>query len=165
MSVDPANVRTAIVLQGGGALGAYEFGVLKALYDQRPEFKPAAVAGISIGAITAAVLGGARAEPIAALERLWRDKLTVWPSVPGFPGMTIPFVPREIEQCWAAFGNPGMYAWNPQLLMAPWAATSFYHTGPLRQTLAELADPDKLNHGGVRVIVGAMDVETALIRS
>lgn len=164
MSTDPANVRTAIVLQGGGALGAYEFGVLKALYDQRPGFKPAAVAGISIGAITAAVLGGARGEPIAALEALWRDKLTVHPSVPGLPGMTIPFMPREIEKCLAAFGNPGMYGLNPQLLMAPWATTSIYHTGPLRQTLAELADLDKLNHGGIRVIVGAMDVETALIR-
>ena len=163
-STDPANVRTAIVLQGGGALGAYELGVLKALYDQRPGFKPAAVAGISIGAITAAVLGGARGEPIAALETLWRDKLTVLPSVPGFPGMTVPFMPREIEKCLAAFGNPGMYGLNPQLLMAPWATTSIYHTWPLRQTLAELADLDKLNHGGIRVIVGAMDVETALIR-
>ena len=42
------NVQTAIVLQGGGALGAYEYGVLKALYDSRPGFRPVAVAGISI---------------------------------------------------------------------------------------------------------------------
>src|SRR6476659_10606129 len=77
MPTDPANIRTAIVLQGGGALGAYELGVLKAIYDQRPGFKPAAVAGISIGAVTAAVLGGARGEPIPTLEPLWRDKLTV----------------------------------------------------------------------------------------
>ncbi|MGH3784840.1 MAG: patatin-like phospholipase family protein [Pseudonocardiaceae bacterium] len=114
MSTDPANVRTAIVLQGGGALGAYEFGVLKALYEQRPGFKPAAVAGISIGAVTAAVLGGARGEPIAALETLWRDKLTVLPQVPGFPGMTIPFLPRAVEQSLAAFGNSGVYGLNPQ---------------------------------------------------
>jgi NTE family protein len=86
MPTDPANIRTAIVLQGGGALGAYELGVLKAIYDQRPGFKPAAVAGISIGAVTAAVLGGARGEPIPTLETLWRDKLTVLPWVPGFPG-------------------------------------------------------------------------------
>ena len=45
------NLRTAIVLQGGGALGAYEFGVLKALYEKRAGFKPAVVTGISIGAI------------------------------------------------------------------------------------------------------------------
>ena len=47
---------TAIVLQGGGALGAYELGVLKALYEERPGFKPAVITGVSIGAITAAVL-------------------------------------------------------------------------------------------------------------
>ena len=51
--------RTAIVLQGGGALGAYEYGVLKALYETRPYFSPTIVTGISIGAINAAVLVGA----------------------------------------------------------------------------------------------------------
>ncbi|MGH3513904.1 MAG: patatin-like phospholipase family protein [Pseudonocardiaceae bacterium] len=69
MPTDPANIRTAIVLQGGGALGAYEFGVRKAIYDQRPGFEPAAVAGISIGAVTAAVFGGARASPSLRLRR------------------------------------------------------------------------------------------------
>jgi predicted acylesterase/phospholipase RssA len=82
MPTGPADVRTAIVLQGGGALGAYELGVLKAIYDQRPGFTPAAVAGISIGAVTSTVLGGARGEPIATLETLWRDKLTVLPRYP-----------------------------------------------------------------------------------
>jgi predicted acylesterase/phospholipase RssA len=85
MPTDPANIRTTIVLQGRAALGAYELGVLKAIYDQRPGFKPAAVADISIGAVTAAVLGGARGQPIAALETLWRDKLTVLPQMPSFP--------------------------------------------------------------------------------
>ena len=71
------DVRTGIVLQGGGALGAYEFGVLKALYEQRPGFKPTVVTGTSIGAITAAVLVGAKGDPIEALDRLWREKLPV----------------------------------------------------------------------------------------
>ncbi|MGH3870734.1 MAG: patatin-like phospholipase family protein [Pseudonocardiaceae bacterium] len=164
MPTDPADVRTAIVLQGGGALGAYELGVLKAVYDQRPGFMPAAVAGISIGAVTAAVLGGARGEPIATLETLWRDKLTVLPRVPGLPAVTIPFLPRQVERSLAMLGNPGMYQLNPALLMAPWATTSIYETGPLRQTLAELADLDKLNRGDIRVIVGAMEIGTAQIR-
>src|SRR4051812_49476886 len=76
------DVRTAIVLQGGGALGAYEYGVLRALYEERPGFTPVAVAGISIGAITAAVLGGARTDPMSALDRLWRGKLTPTPPPP-----------------------------------------------------------------------------------
>jgi len=48
--------------------------------------------------------------------------------------------------------------------MAPWSCTSIYETGPLRQTLAELADVNTLNYGGIRVIVGAIDIQTALIR-
>ena len=75
-------VETAIVLQGGGALGAYEYGVLKALYDQRPGFTPIAVTGISIGAITAAVLGGAKDDPMAALKELWHHRLPVAPRLP-----------------------------------------------------------------------------------
>src|SRR6478672_13327408 len=77
MAVENRNVHTAVVLQGGGALGAYEYGVLRALYEQRPGFRPVAVAGVSIGAITAAVLGGTRTDPISALDALWRAKLTV----------------------------------------------------------------------------------------
>jgi len=161
--IDRSDYRTAIVLQGGGALGAYELGVLKAIYDRRPGFKPAVVAGISIGAVTAAVLAGARNDPIETLERLWRDKLTVEPDVPGVPGLRIPFLPRAVEQSLAAFGNPGMYRFNPEMLLAPWAATSIYDTGPLRQTLVELVDLDKLNNGGIGVLVGAINVETALI--
>ena len=69
MTTAGEDVQTAIVLQGGGALGAYEYGVLRALYEQRPGFRPVAVAGISIGAITAAVLGGPRTDPIARARR------------------------------------------------------------------------------------------------
>lgn len=163
MATDHSNYRTAIVLQGGGALGAYELGVLKAIYDQRPGFQPSAVAGISIGAITAAVLGGARGEPIATLETLWRDKLTVLPLVPGLGRLAVPFLPRDVEQGLAVLGNPGMYRLNPELVLGPWATTSIYETGPLRRTLAELADLDKINRGAIRVIVGAMDIETAMI--
>ncbi|MBV8993109.1 MAG: patatin-like phospholipase family protein, partial [Pseudonocardiales bacterium] len=127
-------------------------------------FKPAAVAGIAIGAVTAAVLGGARGDPIATLERLWRERLTVLPRPPGVPAVTIPFLPRDIERSLAVFGNPGMYQPNPELAMTPWTCTSIYETGPLRQTLAELADLDQLNLGDIRVIVGAIDITTALMR-
>src|SRR4051794_10094452 len=80
--VQNRDVQTAIVLQGGGALGAYEYGVLRALYEERPGFTPVAVAGISIGAITAAVLGGARTDPMSALDRLWRGKANPPPAPP-----------------------------------------------------------------------------------
>ena len=155
MAVDIRNVHTAVVLQGGGALGAYEFGVLKALYEQRPGFKPVAVAGISIGAITAAVLGGARDDPISAVDRLWREKLTVSPPVPAV------WLPPQIERSLSLLGNPGMYQLRPELFTAPWACTSVYDTAPLRKTLAELVDPEKLNDEETRVVVGAVKIGTA----
>ena len=142
-------VETAIVLQGGGALGAYEYGVLRALYEQRPGFRPVAVAGVSIGAITAAVLGGAKGDPIAALDTLWRRKLTV-----GAP----PGVPAVVDRSLALLGNPGMYQLHAGMFTAPWALTSVYDTAPLRATLAELVDPARLNAPDPQVIVGATNV-------
>lgn len=154
MAAIKRNVHTAIVLQGGGALGAYEYGVLKALYEQRPGFRPVAVAGISIGAITAAVLGGAKGDPIDALDTLWRNKLTV-PPVPA------PWLPSPIARRLAALGNPGMYKLRTALLTpAPWLLTSIYDTAPLRRTLADLVDPARLNDDATRVIVGAINVGT-----
>jgi NTE family protein len=132
---------TAIVLQGGGALGAYELGVLKALYEERPGFKPAVITGVSIGAITAAVLAGAKGDPIQALDQLWREKLTVLPPLPPFfPSAYQHFVPRKFEQSLGVMGNPGMYQLRPQSLYAPLLGTSIYETAPLRRTLAELVD-------------------------
>jgi predicted acylesterase/phospholipase RssA len=142
-------VETAIVLQGGGALGAYEYGVLRALYEQRPGFRPVAVAGVSIGAITAAVLGGAKGDPIGALDTLWRRKLTV-----GAP----PGVPAAVDRSLALLGNPGMYQLHAGMFAAPWALTSVYDTAPLRATLAELVDPARLNAADPQVIVGATNV-------
>jgi NTE family protein len=154
MAAQAREVQTAIVLQGGGALGAYEFGVLRALYEQRPGFRPVAVAGISIGAITAAVLGGAAGDPIRALDSLWRDKLTVAAPVPEG------WLPAQIDRSLATFGNPGMYQLQAGLFTAPWLLTSIYDTGPLRHTLAELVDPRRLNDPAPRVIVGAINVGT-----
>jgi NTE family protein len=159
---------TAIILQGGGALGAYELGVLKALYETRPGFKPAVVTGISIGAITAAVLAGAKGDPIQALDRLWREKLTVLPLPPFFPSayqqFASAFVPDELEKNLAAWGNPGMYRPRFDYAYAPWRRTSIYDLEPLRQTLTEMVDLEKLNNGGIRVAVGATNVGTSDIR-
>jgi NTE family protein len=143
------DVQTAIVLQGGGALGAYEYGVLRALYEQRPGLSPVAVAGVSIGAITAAVLGGAKADPIAALDELWRRRLTVRAPV---------LLPPAVDRSLALFGNPGMYQPAAGLFTLPWLQTSFYDTAPLRATLAELVDPVRLNDAAPRVVVGATNV-------
>jgi NTE family protein len=160
-----SNYRTAIVLQGGGALGAYEFGVLKALYEKRSNFKPSVVTGISIGAITTAVLAGAKGNPIQTLDLLWREKLTVLPPLPPIFQLAYQhFMPSEFQQSLAALGNPGMYRLRPEYLYAPLLCTSVYDLAPLRQTLAELVDLEKLNNGGIRVAVGAINIGTSLIK-
>ena len=116
-----------------------------------------AVAGISIGAITAAVLGGAAGDPIDALDTLWRRKLTVTSPVPA------PWLPAPIDRALATFGNPGMYQLQAGLFTMPWLLTSIYDTAPLRQTLAELVDPQRLDDDTTRVIVGAINVATGVM--
>jgi predicted acylesterase/phospholipase RssA len=73
----PHPVRTALVLQGGGALGAYELGAARRLYKDR-DFSPDIIAGVSIGAITAVLLArpAKGLKPVEALEAFWQ-KVTV----------------------------------------------------------------------------------------
>ena len=60
----------ALLLQGGGALGAYQAGVYEALLDNGVE--PTWIAGISIGAINSAIIVGNPAENrVAKLRAFW----------------------------------------------------------------------------------------------
>ncbi len=166
-------VITALSLQGGGALGAYEYGMLKALYAKRGKgFRPRVVAGVSIGAINAAFLVGAKGDPIEALDTLWRERLCVtWPAPPCLPSEAasfthpmLPFVDLT-EQNLSLFGNPGMYSLKPEFYLMPWIApmqnTSIYDTAALKKTLEEFVDPRKLNRPDeTRLIVTAVNVET-----
>ncbi len=166
-------VLTALSLQGGGALGAYEYGMLKALYVKRGKtFRPRVVTGVSIGAINAAFLVGAKGDPIEALDTLWRERLCVtWPAPsctmpeamsPAHPWM--PFMDLTAQNL-SVFGNPGMYSLKPEFYMLPWIApmrnTSIYDTAALKKTLEEFVDPRKLNRPDItRIIVTAVNVET-----
>jgi NTE family protein len=94
---------TALVLQGGGALGAYEYGVVKALYE-RPGFEPDVVTGVSIGAFAAAILAGAKGDPVATLGEMWQ-RFTLPESMIGS---------SQMDAYLSLFGNRGMYAFNPQ---------------------------------------------------
>lgn len=143
--------RTAVVFQGGGAYGAFEFGAVRAL--DKLNIKPDVVTGVSIGAINAAVFAGCRNDdPVAALEQLWK-RLTVI-SIPGIPNwldhmLTLPY-------------NPGMYYINPQLFYAPAIATSYSDTRLLHQTLNELIDWEKLNDPkrSIKLAVTALNIKT-----
>jgi NTE family protein len=142
----------ALLLQGGGALGAYELGVLRRMHQQ--SLLPVKmVAGVSIGAVNTAVLVGSKsADPLPALETLWQ-KLTV---------PNIPFAPQVVEQNLSLFGNPHMSrlrtdVWN----MNQW--TSVYSADPLRQLITELVDFDKLNDSDTIVQLSAVQIENGEI--
>jgi len=164
MEIDFKDYKTAIVLQGGGALGAYECGVLKALYECRSGFEPSAVTGLSIGAVNAAVLAGAKHNPIGTLEDLWCNKFSTPDIIPRVTQF-IPesFVPPIMDQ--HVPRNPAMFNIRPEYIFMPLLAgfytNSFCDTSPLRETLKEVIDPAKLNdYGKTRVAVTAVNVET-----
>ena len=123
---------TGVVLQGGGALGAFEAGALECLLDHGIE--PDVVSGVSIGAINAAVLCGCRhGDPKRALRELWTDFTTI----------SLPPQWSTINQNMSVFGNPGMYRLRTDYYnMMGW--TSFYDTTPLSETLLKIVDFAKL---------------------
>lgn len=160
----PLPDQVALVLQGGGALGSYQAGVYEQLIALDVELDW--VAGISIGAVNAAIIAGNRkSECLPKLRHFWEHVSGWFPEV--MPVATHEM--RELSHLWSAgavtaFGVPGFFKprlWNP--FLAPQgsdAAISYYDTTPLIQTLNELIDWDRLNHGPVRFSVGAVDVES-----
>jgi len=158
----PASV--ALVLQGGGALGSFQAGVMESLIGL--DIPIHWVAGISIGAINAAIIAGN--EPGQVLPRLTR----FWELVSGgMPNFMLP-PNNDIREAAhlaaaaavAAWGVPGMF--RPHLIPSWWApagspeALAYYDTTPLRETLDELVDWDRVNHGPVRLSVGAVDIQS-----
>jgi NTE family protein len=146
--------RRALVLQGGGALGAYAYGVIKALYEQ-PDFRLDIITGVSIGAINAAVLVGAREDSLKALDELWRKRLAIrnWS-----------FASPMVERYSSLLLNPAMYWLRPSYVYAPFLApfleTSVYDVAALRRTLDELIDLNRLNHNEIHLVMSAVDIKT-----
>lgn len=139
----------ALVLQGGSALGAYEVGVIKALYEQ-PGFSPGIVTGVSIGALNAAVCVGGRGGAIEALENMWCDLSTP----------NIPLAPKVVAESMGVLGKAAMYYINPAYLAAPFLANSMYDTAPLRRSIGKWVDFDKLNRSETCVAVSAVNIES-----
>ena len=130
----PSKKITALVLQGGGALGAFEYGVVKALYENS-DFHPDIVCGVSIGGFSAAVIGGAKDGPVAGLEQLWQL----------FTAENMPFIPHAMQVFLTMPCNPGMYIPNYSGLVRPLSTTHFFDTRPLYRTLHQVIDFDRLN--------------------
>lgn len=161
----------ALVLQGGGALGAYQAGVYEAL--AAAGIHPDWVSGISIGAINAAIIAGnAPDERVSKLRTFW-ERITARPTweMAGacFGAMPHGDLARSIVNQLSAeialfqgasdFFTP---RFPPPFFQPPGslAATSFYDTGALRSTLEELVDFDRINAGATRLSVGAVNVTT-----
>jgi NTE family protein len=169
----PPFERIALVLQGGGALGAYQGGAYQALAEA--DLHPDWVAGISIGAVNAALIAGnAPAARLGKLREFWKRVTRGVPFDGGaLLGMT-PFAVRGelarglVNQLSAGValvgGVSGFFA--PRIPVA-WLqppgspeATSYYDTAPLKSTLEELIDFDRINSGETRFSVGAVNVST-----
>jgi NTE family protein len=164
----PAMAQRVLVLQGGGALGSYQAGAYQAL--SHSGFEPKWVAGISIGAINAAIIAGNA--PEKRVERL-KD---FWGSVSPSAAWN-PVTNGDRERAYfnetsaaliATFGVPGFFA--PRFPPAPlWPhgspqSQSYYDTAPLHATLERLVDFDRINDGETRLSVGAVGVTSGNFR-
>ena len=154
--------RIALVLQGGGALGAYQAGVYQALHEAGLE--PDWISGVSIGAINAALIAGnERGKRLERLREFWTriTDRSLWLHAPDGD------IYRQARNAFSAFttamlGQPGFFAphkVNPWFLPAGAKdATSYYDTAPLRETLTDLVDFDIINAQQARFSVGAVNV-------
>ena len=150
------SMEIALVLQGGGALGAYEYGGIAGLFDvideaagmgQNVTLK--AVTGVSIGAINAACVVGARdrADARKRLKALW-DDLTI---------AALPFVPAAVTDNVPLWYVPHFYTFQPTL-------TSLYNTHPLLGTLSNHVDFEALNASATTFVITAADVESGELK-
>ena len=150
------------MLQGGGALGAYQAGAYEALSLEGAS--PHWIAGISIGAINAALIAGNPPERrVARLREFWET--TTQLSASALTGIEARRALNHVNASMAALcGSPGFFTprFPPALLHAGGTpgALSIYDTEPLRSTLNRLVDFELLNDGPLRLSVGAVNVRT-----
>ncbi|RKP50580.1 DUF3734 domain-containing protein [Trinickia fusca] len=172
-AVLPPYETIALVLQGGGALGAYQAGVYEGLHEAGIE--PNWMAGISIGALnTAIIAGNAPQDRVAKLREFWE---TICQPAYGIP--LLPVVEHALfdstEPIRSAFtamqafsalvdGQKGFFVPRvppplPFVVGTPQTA-SWYDTTPLKATLERLCDFDRINSGETRVSIAAVNVGT-----
>jgi NTE family protein len=155
-----------LVLQGGGALGAYQVGAYQALHEAGIE--PDWVIGTSIGAINAGLIAGnAPQDRMSRLQEFWdrmqhspwTEMLAAWPMLG----------PLACRLTTVAHGIPAFFRPNGPAFLGPHVplgpdAAAYYDTSPLARTLAELVDVDRINRGETRLTVGAANVRTSEMR-
>ena len=165
----------ALLLQGGGSLGAYQGGVYQALAEA--DLHPNWVAGISVGAINAAILAGNPPEKRVERLRMFWDRVTSNPfgqwadpwfvndaALAGIGDTAHGFLDQFRAFQALVAGAPDFFKprFPPPWMSAPGSleATSFYDTAALKTTLESLVDFDRINSKAMRFSVGAVNVRT-----
>ncbi len=160
--------KNVLVLQGGGALGAYQAGAYEAL--SAAGIEPDWVAGISIGAVNAAIIAGNRPEH---RRRRLREFWDIVSSRLTLPPIAIDDNSRKLfnepsAALVASTGAPGFFTprYPPAVFNLPGTmdAISLYDTYPLKETLLELVDFDILNSSAVQYSIGAVEVDTGNLK-
>jgi NTE family protein len=167
----PPFEQIALLLQGGGALGAYQGGVYEALSEA--DVHPSWVAGISIGAINSALIAGN--PPKTRVDKL----RSFWEGVTSHPWSVVGNAPERLlvhgdlaraltnqASAGLAFAAGARGFFTPRGAL-PWLApsgapeaTSWYDTAPLKAKLEQLVDFDRINAGDTRLSIGAVNVRT-----
>jgi NTE family protein len=160
-----ANGQVVLVLQGGGALGAYQGGVYEALHEAKVE--PDWIIGTSIGAINAGIIAGNAVEHrLDRLREFWRrmERNTFWSALPAWTGIA------DSLSAWATVttGIPGFFETNARAFLGAHVplgsdAAGYYSTAPLRKTLNELVDFELVKGSKPRLMVGAAHVRTSMM--
>jgi len=156
-ALDAIPTQTVLILQGGGALGAFECGVVRAL--EEAQIYPELVAGVSIGAFNGAIIASNPRNATAALQSFWRELAVATPY----------FFQRDVNRIAGAwqiltmgvprFFKPRWFGFDMTSLLTGW--TSLYDTSPIRELIARYVDFPKLKASPVRLLVSAVNVETA----
>ena len=147
----------ALVLQGGGALGSYQAGAYEAIAAS--EYPPDWVAGISIGAINAALIAGN--PPARRVERLRSFWETVTTRTMAGPRLFAPALRQAASARAVMAGQPGFFTPRPPLdFLGSRPALSYYDTTKLRGTLERLVDFDRINAREMAFSVAAVNVRS-----
>jgi len=160
-----ANGQVVLVLQGGGALGAYQVGVYEALHEAGVE--PDWIVGTSIGAINASIIAGNTPQDrLAKLNEFWKrvEHRTGWPTIPAWSAISDTWSNwSTIVGGISGFFGPNWPAFYGAHIPLGIDRAGFYLTTALRQTLGELVDFSIINKGSPRLTVGAANVCTSMM--
>ena len=162
-AIKPKPDNVVLVLQGGGALGAYQIGVYEALHEAGIE--PNWIIGTSIGAINASLIAGNKPEDrMDRLNEFWR-RVEFGPAAR--MALNLPLIGAQMANLMTmATGIGAFFAPNPHAFTGPGYElgadrAGYYSTEMLRKTLGDLVDFDLINQKQVRLTVGAANVRTA----